>query len=834
MSKTLYVLKRNGLKQEVSFDKIYKRIKFLVKEPCILNGVDASQLSQVVIQGLFNGIRTSDIDVFTADKAASLSIQHIDYGILAGRIVNNNHHKNTLTGFKDKMELLYRNVDLQGKPNPLIDYEFFKFVCKNQKRLEMMFDYDRDYLIDFFGFRTLERSYMLRLTNEKLVERPQDIWMRESIFLNMDSDDYTNEASLKKIEQTYDMLSTCKYTHATPTIFNAGTPIPQCSSCYLLGTEDSSKGIMKTMSDVAQISKYSGGIGVHISNWRSSGTVIRSTNGRSDGPIPFMKILNATTRAFNQGGGKRKGSAAVYMEPHHPNIIEFLGTKRTQGDENGLTRDLFIALYVNDLFMERVEKDKMWSLIDPDEHPGLSDVHGEEYRTLYLTYEKEKKYKSQLKARDIWEHVYLSQKESGLPYILNKDKINECSNQKNLGTIKSSNLCCEITLFSNKDEYAVCNLASVCLPRFVKERSTKRNSTYPKDPYFDFLELAKVVELMTENINKVIDRTWYPVPETVKSNLDHRPIGIGVQGLSDVFYMFRHPFGSDGARELNKKIFECIYYAAMSKSAKMARDRYIHLKSISGNVIATTSGSYPSMLKNGGSPISKGIFHWEMYGLKSEDLSGMFDWESLRQMITKFGVRNSQLIALMPTGSTSQIMGNIECFEPLTSNIFRRKTLAGDFIVINKYLIHDLIELGVWSTDILNYLKVNEGSIQHIEGIPKEMKELYKTVWELKQKHLIDMAADRQAFVDQSQSLNLHVQLTKGKFHSMLMYGWKKGLKTLSYYMRSRPAVYPQKFTVDPEIQRKIKENTFKFAEASKNIESIPQENEEICLVCSS
>jgi ribonucleoside-diphosphate reductase alpha chain len=841
----MFVVKRNGHRQEVVFDKIYNRIKYLVADPYVLNGVNIHTLAQVVIQGLFDGINTTDIDSYSANVAASLSIKHRDYGVLAGRISVNNHHKNTLTSFKDKMDLLYLRKDTHDKVCPLIDDAFYKFVKKNQKEIEKAINYNRDYLFDFFAFKTLERSYLLKLDN-KVIERPQDMFMRVAIFLHMNPKSWKSKTALEKVLETYDMLSQKYFTHATPTLFNAGSIRPQLASCFLLFSEDSLEGIMKTATDCATISKWSGGIGFHCSSWRSKDALIRGTNGRSNGIIPFLRIFNDVARAFNQGG-KRSGSFAVYIEPHHPDIMGFLALRRNTGEENLRARDLFLALWVSDLFMERVEADGVWSTFDADECPGLTDVYGDEYKKLYLQYESEKKYKEQYQAREVWKAVFTSQKESGQPYILYKDHVNRSNNQANLGTIKSSNLCAEIVLFSGKDEYAVCNLASICLPMFVEdthsqaelESATRRelDHEFPHRPRFNYKKLAEVVGIVTRNLNQVIDRNWYPVPETHASNMRHRPIGIGVQGLADVFFKFKTTYDSEVAKDLNRRIFETIYYAALSTSSTMSREIYkstllefenkptikLHKKEYTRETLPKTIGAYSSYE---GSPMSQGKFHFELRGLTTSDLLQPYDWESLRAHISQFGTRNSMLVALMPTASTSQLMGNIESIEPLTSNVFKRNTMAGEFIVVNKYLIHDLEKLGLWNSTTENYIKLNKGSIQSIDGIPDELKRRYRTVWEMSQKHIIDLAADRQHFVDQSQSMNLFIEdLTFSKFNSMHFYGWKQKLKTGCYYLRSQPAIEAQKFTVDvvasaPEEEVEV---------------YIPSVNdEEICLVCSS
>ena len=1015
----MFVVKRNGNSEEVNFNKIFQRLKYMSMEPYPLNEINIHSLTQTVIQGLYDQIKTQEIDIYSSNICASLSIQNYQYGTLAGRIIINNHHKNTLTSFKDKMDKLYMRRDCHGKICPLLDEKFYKFVEKNQKEIESHIDYSRDYMLDYFSFKTLEKSYLLKL-GDQVIERPQDLFMRVAIFLHflpkLSKD--KSKVILERIFETYDLMSHKYFTHATPTLFNAGSIRPGMLSCFLLGTEDSiggvgnsergNAGIMKTASDCAQISKWSGGIGFHISNWRSKGALIRGTNGASNGIIPFLRIMNDVARAFNQGG-KRAGSFAAYIEMHHPDIIDFLQLRKNHGEENLRCRDLFLGLWVCDLFMERVKNNELWSFFDPDTCPNLNEVFGEEYKKLYMEYETKGLYTSRMKARELWQAVYISQKESGIPYILYKDHVNSHNNQSNIGIVKSSNLCvsgdtmiltdkgyfpikdlvtlatthsvwngeeysmstfaktgenqqllevvvkmhrrensnnrisqlvdyapelvipqktirtlkctpyhkfvmeneslveaqnlkkgdkllswvnpvtnlyveswiesvtvlknredtycfnepkknrgvfnsiltgncAEIVQVSSSTEYSCCTLASICLPMFVEDsyaeneckETVQLNHKFPKRPIFNYKKLMSVVGVIVRNLNQVIDRNWYPTPETEKSNISHRPLGIGIQGLADVFFKFKCTYDSTLAKELNHKIFETIYYAAISASTKLSREIYknyvsqlqsknsivIEKKEYTIETLPKTIGAYSSMLENGGSPLINGKFHWELYGSK---VVMKYDWDSLRSHIQSFGVRNSLLVALMPTASTSQIMGNIESFEPLTSNIFMRQTLAGQFIVVNKYLMNDLKEIGMWNKDFENYLKINNGSIQNIEGIPDHIKHLYRTVWEIPQKHIIDLASDRQPFVDQSQSLNLFIEdLTFAKFNSMHFYSWEKKLKTGCYYLRTRPAVEPQKFTVVPSS-----EELSKIAKRVFNVEKSKDE-EEICLVCSS
>jgi ribonucleoside-diphosphate reductase alpha chain len=855
------VIKRDGNKEQVEFVKVQNRIKWLVNEPFVLNCIDVPSLTQAVISHLFNGIKTTKIDSVTAEYAASLSVNEREYGILAGRIVINDHHKNTLTSFMDKNKCMYDNLDRQGKRNPLINNEQFKFIEKNQKVIEEKIDYARDYDLDYFGFKTLENGYLIKSSQGVTIERPQDLFMRVAIALHLDPGNYKSKKNIELVFETYDLMSNRYFTHATPTLFNAGTCIQQLSSCLLLHIDDSLEGIMLTATNAAKLSKASCGIGFPIGNLRGKNAPIRSTNGISNGIVPFMKIFNEVARAFNQGGGKksRPGAFAVYNDLHHPDIEDFLKLRLNSGDETLRTRDLFLGVCINDLWMERCFKDQEWSLFDPDECKDLTHLHGDEYRKKYIQYEKENKAVKTIKARTIAILLYNSAKDGGLPYALSKDRVNYLSNQSNLGCIRTSNLCMEITLFTSKDEYGVCNLASICLPKYVIECNEKtpdgkadpnygKYVEFPKKPRFDFEEFLKVVRVCTRNTNKVIDINFYPVIEAKNSNFKHRPIGIGVQGLADVFQMFRVPYVSKKARHLNKCIFEALYYGALSESNFLAKAEYkrIYAAMESGEIkeftynnkkytdpkkLPTLAGTYQSYLWNGGSHIANGKFHWELFGVKPSELSGMFGWEKLRQQISIYGIRNSQLIALMPTASTSQIMGNTECFEPRTSNLYRRKTSAGEFIVSNKYLFNHLREAGVLNNDMVNYLKSNGGSIHGVNGIPDKIKEIYETVWRIKQIPIIEMASDRQAFIDMSQSMNLYVEdLTFSKYLTLLKKGHEGGLKTLCYYMRSRPATDPQKFTIDPDTEKRLKKFTVDFNDSS--LDGLAVDDAPICLSC--
>lgn len=828
----MYVQKRNKTLEPVSFDKIVRRIQFLVNEPTKLSHVNSHLVSQHVIQDIYDGVSTTEIDNRSAIVCTNLSIQNYEYGILAGRISVSNHQKNTLTSFKDKMEKLYLHKDEQGEPKSLLGSAFYKFVVKNQRAIERHIDYSRDFLIDFFGFKTLEKAYLLKIGSQ-IIERPQDLFMRVAIALHLGGP--KPNSNLTPIFETYDLLSQKFYTHATPTLFNAGLPRQQLASCFLMGVGDSVDGIFKGITDCAHISKWSGGIGIHVSDIRCKGAYIAGTGGTSSGIVPFLKVFERTAIAVNQGG-RRNGSFAPYLELHHPDILDYLFLCRKNINEEFRANKLYIALWISDLFMKRVQKNELWSTFCPSVCPGLTDCYGEEYEALYAKYEQEGKAKWSRPARDIWIEIFNSQKESGFPYMLFKDAVNRASNQKNIGVIKSSNLCSEIVEYSSTDEYAVCTLASICLPQFVQdqhsheeiEAGTSRalNHEFPVNPVFNYEKFKQVIDVAVRNLNKVIQINYYPVPETERSNIKHRPIGLGVQGLADVFFKFGITFDHPKAKELNKYIFETLYYTALSTSSKLARENWLELRNecvetgkvvvynqpdissktgkivygnqttyTNPNEIPQTAGAYSTFQ---GSPLSNGQFHWELMGLSKENLSTSFDWESLREHIQTFGTVNSLLIALMPTASTSQIMGNIECFEPLLSNVFIRNTIAGEFIVVNKYLVHDLTELGLWDKRIENWIKVNNGSIQAIKGIPDSIKQKYRTVWEIPQKHIIDLAADRAPFVDQSQSLNLHIQdLTFAKFNRMHFYSWEKGLKTGVYYLRSQEATTAQKFTVD-------------------------------------
>ena len=810
------VIKRNGKYENVGFDKILKRVKSIGTE-CGIK-LNYTNFVMKVIDQLYDGIPTTKIDELTAEQCASLSIQHPDYNTLAGRIIVSNHHKNTTNSFFSVVKMLYDFTDVHGKQRPLVSPTFYSIVSENKETFDNMIVHDRDYLIDYFGFKTLERAYLMK-TNETIVERPQYLWLRVAIAIH--------GSNIDKVKTTYDLMSQKYFTHATPTLFNAGTCNSQLSSCYLLALEDDSiTGIYNTLADCAQISKYSGGIGLHIHNIRASGSFIRGTNGKTDGLVPMLRVYNTTARYVNQSG-KRNGSFAIYLEPWHADIDDFLDLKKNHGDEEMRARDLFYAIWTPDLFMQRVKENGNWTLMCPDECPGLSDVYGDKFVELYTKYESENKGRKTVKARDLWFKIMDSQMETGTPYLLYKDAANEKSNQKNLGTIKSSNLCTEIMEYSDDKESAVCNLASLSLSSFVK-----------KDNTFDYDKLHEVSKVVTENLNKVIDINFYPTEKTKTSNMRHRPIGIGVQGLADVFALMEIPFHSDEAKGVNKLIFETIYHAALEQSMEIAKDRSIALiplnehDDFSDNLDIEQHVKLSSMLNEyektmiskshrgayssfDGSPISKGIFQFDMWNVTPSD---RYDWSILKESIVKYGIRNSLLLAPMPTASTAQILGNNECFEPFTSNIYSRRTIAGEFIIVNKYLMRELIDLKIWNEDIKNNIIANNGSIQQIQVIPKHVKDKYKIVWEIPMKHVIDMAKDRGAFICQSQSLNLWVEEPNYKIlTSMHFYSWESGLKTGMYYLRRKARHQAQQFTVEP---------------TKKNAQEDEQEPE-ICEMCS-
>ncbi len=782
----MYVVKRDGRTEAVKFDKITARIKKLCYG--FHTSVDPVKISLKVIEGLYEGVATTQLDDLAAETAASMTTTHPDYALLASRIAVSNLHKNTEKSFSATMEAMFNYIDPNTKkPAPLIADDVYQIIMDNAEQLDSHIIYDRDFGYDFFGFKTLERSYLLKMNN-KVVERPQHMLMRVAIGIHKEDIDAAIE--------TYDLMSQRWFTHATPTLFNAGTPKPQMSSCFLLTTKDDSiTGIYETLTQCAKISQSAGGIGLSIHNIRATGSYIRGTNGTSNGIVPMLRVFNDTARYVDQGGGKRKGSFAIYVEPWHADIFDFLDMKKNHGKEENRARDLFYALWVPDLFMKRVEEGGDWTLMCPDECPGLSDVWGEKFEKLYTKYEKEGKGKKTIKAQELWFKVLESQIETGTPYMLYKDAANSKSNQQNLGTIKSSNLCTEIIEYTAPDEVAVCNLASIALPMFVK------------DGKFDFNKLFDITYVATKNLNKIIDRNFYPVPEAKNSNMRHRPIGLGVQGLADAFILMRQAFDSPEAKLLNKQVFETIYYAALTASKDLAKEL----------------GPYETYK---GSPISEGKFQQDLWGVEATDL---WEWDVLREEIKKHGVRNSLLLAPMPTASTSQILGNNECIEPYTSNIYTRRTLSGEFVVVNKHLMRDLVKLGIWNENLKNKLIAANGSVQAIDEIPENIKELYKTAWEISQRVIIDLAADRGAYVDQSQSLNIFMENANfAKLTSMHFYGWKAGLKTGMYYLRTKAARDAIKFTLD---KSQLEEPTSKAAPA-ENAE-ITEEQRQAEIACS-
>lgn len=757
------VLKRSGKHEEVSFDKITARIKKLCYG---LNStfVEPIEIAKRVIIGLYDGVKTTDLDVLAAETAASLATVHPDYAQLAARIAVSNLHKETKKSFSETIHDLYNYIDPKNKqPAGLIGKETYEIVMRYADELDSAIIYDRDYSFDYFGFKTLERSYLLRMDGQ-VVERPQHMLMRAAVGIHGED--------LTSVLETYELMSEKWFIHATPTLFNAGTPKPQLSSCFLLSmTDDSISGIFETLARCAKISQSAGGVGLSIHNIRAQGSYIKGTGGTSNGIIPMLRVYNDTARYVDQGGGKRKGAFAVYLEPWHADVFEFLELKKNNGKEEVRARDLFYAMWVPDLFMERVKADSTWSLFCPNEAPGLYDSYGKEFETLYTQYEAQGKARKVIRAQDLWFAILESQIETGTPYILYKDAANLKSNQKNLGTIRSSNLCTEIMEYTSADEVAVCNLASISLPKYINSKKE-----------FDHQRLMEITRVITRNLNRIIDINYYPIPEARNSNMRHRPIGIGVQGLADAFILMGYAFDSPEARQLNKEIFETIYYGALFESCTLAE----------------RDGAYSTFK---GSPSSEGILQYDMWNVSP---TSRWNWTDLKKQIKKHGLRNSLLLAPMPTASTSQILGNNECFEPYTSNIYTRRTLSGEYVVVNKHLLNDLVNLGLWTKEIREKIIASNGSIQHIMEIPSGIRELYKTAWELSQKVLIDMSADRGAFICQSQSLNLFVENPNfAKLSSMHFYGWSKGLKTGMYYLRSKSAVDAIKFTLSEEYQKK-------------------------------
>lgn len=763
----MFVLKRDGRKQAVHFDKITARL-----QGCAWGldqeFVDPVKISQKVCMGVYKGVTTTELDELAAETAAHMTSEHPDYGMLAARIVISSLHKETLKTFSATATVMYNHVQEETQVKaPLLSDDVYQFIMDNAEKIDSCMVYSRDFQFDYFGFKTLERSYLIKC-NGKIVERPQHMLMRVACGIHC--------GDLKSVIESYHLMSNKWFTHATPTLFNAGSRKPQCSSCFLLTMKDDSiEGIYDTLKQCALISKSAGGIGLSVHTIRASGSYIRGTNGVSNGLIPMLRVFNHTARWVNQGGGKRSGSFAIYLEPWHADVMDWLDLRKNHGAEEIRARDLFFGLWVCDLFMKRVEQDADWSLMCPDECPGLCDTHSEEFDKLYVGYEKAGKVKKTIKARQLWHAILEAQIETGTPYMMFKDACNAKSNQKNLGTIRSSNLCTEIVEYTSPDEVAVCNLASIALPKFVKKQE------------FDFDKLYHVTQVVTKNLNKVIEMNYYPVKEAKNSNFRHRPIGLGVQGLADAFIKMRFPFDSVEARKLNRDIFETIYFSALTASKDLAKEL----------------GPYETYE---GSPVSQGILQFDMWGVKPSE---RWDWDGLRKEIAEHGVRNSLLLAPMPTASTSQILGNNECFEPYTSNLYVRRTLAGEFVCVSRHLLMDLIERKLWNPQMKNKLIAENGSVQNIAGIPADIKKLYRTVWEIPGKAIIDMSADRGAFIDQSQSLNVHmIDVNFGKLTSMHFYAWKKGLKTGMYYLRSKAATDAIKFTVDQEMLTATEENS--------------------------
>lgn len=800
----MYVVKRDGKREPVMFDKITARVRKLCYG---LNDlVDPIKISMRVIEGIYDGVTTSELDNLAAEIAATLTTTHPDFAKVAARIAVSNLHKNTKKSFSETMKDLHEYVNPRtGKKASMIAEDVYEIIEKNADKLDSTIIYNRDFGYDFFGFKTLERSYLLKI-NGQIVERPQHMLMRVSVGIHKEDLDAAIE--------TYELMSKRFFTHATPTLFNAGTPKPQMSSCFLLQMqEDSIDGIYDTLRQTAKISQSAGGIGLSIHNVRATGSYIRGTNGTSNGIVPMLRVFNDTARYVDQGGGKRKGSFAVYIEPWHADIFQFLDLKKNHGKEEMRARDLFYAMWMPDLFMKRVEEDGEWTLMCPNECPHLYDTYGDEFEKLYTGYEKVGKGRKTIKARELWEKILEAQIETGNPYMLYKDAVNRKSNHKNLGTIRSSNLCTEIMEYTAPDEVAVCNLASIAIPMFVTENAEG-------EKFFDHKKLFKVTKKITKNLDTVIDQNFYPVPEAENSNMRHRPVGIGIQGLADAFIMLRMPFTCEEAKKLNQEIFETIYFAALTASMELAKAKEPY-----------------STYK--GSPISQGEFQFNMWNISEDDLSGRWDWKKLRKSILEHGVRNSLLVAPMPTASTSQILGNNEAFEPYTSNIYTRRVLSGEFIVVNKHLLEDLVKLDLWDNDMKEEIMRANGSIQHIETIPQDLKDLYKTVWEMSMKDIIDMARHRGYFIDQSQSLNLFMQDPDySKLTSMHFYAWKSGLKTGMYYLRTKSAVNAIQFTVSKKNKEKLPAGAVEekplTGDELKEMIIKSRENPDDCLMCGS
>ncbi len=785
----MYVVKRDSRKEAVKFDKITARI---IKMCYGLDPlVSPEAVAMKVIEGIYDGVSTTDLDNLAAEVAAAKTIDHPDYALLASRIAVSNLHKETKKTFSEVIEDLHRYVDPKTNENAsLIADDVYRVVMDNKDVLDSSIIYDRDFRYDYFGFKTLTRSYLMRL-NGVIAERPQQMLMRVAVGIHKND--------IESAVKTYNLMSEGWFTHATPTLFNSGTPKPQMSSCFLLTMkEDSIEGIYDTLKSCAQISQSAGGIGLSIHDIRATGSYIKGTNGTSNGIVPMLRVFNDTARYVDQGGGKRKGSFAMYIEPWHADVFDFLDLKKNHGKEESRARDLFYALWIPDLFMKRVKDNGDWTLMCPHECPGLSDTHSAAFEELYTRYEQEGKGRKTIKAQDLWFKILESQIETGTPYMLYKDAANAKSNQQNLGTIKSSNLCTEIIEYTAPDEVAVCNLASLALPKFVTE-----------DGGFDHNRLFEVTYQATINLNRIIDENFYPIEEAKNSNLRHRPIGLGVQGLADAFIMMGFPFESEEARALNREVFETIYYASMTASKDLAK----------------VEGPYESFQ---GSPVSKGIFQFDMWGVTPTD---RWEWNVLKEEVKQHGVRNSLLLAPMPTASTAQILGNNECFEPYTSNIYTRRVLSGEFIIVNKHLLKDLVKEGLWNKEMRQKIMAANGSVQNINEVPQRLKDLYKTAWEISQKAIIDQAADRGAYICQSQSLNIFMENANfGKLTSMHFYGWEKGLKTGMYYLRTKAATDAIKFTVDKSV---VEEPSAKTIEEQQAAIACSLDNPDACEMCS-
>ena len=785
----MYVVKRDGRKEAVKFDKITARV---IKMCYGLDPmVSPEAVAMKVIEGLYDGVSTTDLDNLAAEVAAAKTTEHPDYALLASRIAVSNLHRETKKTFSDVMTDLYEYLDPKtGQNAALLSEEVYKIVVNNREVLDSSIIYDRDFRYDYFGFKTLTRSYLMKLEGE-IAERPQHMLMRVSLGIHKND--------IKSAIATYNLMSEGWFTHATPTLFNSGTPKPQMSSCFLLTMkEDSIPGIYDTLKSCAQISQSAGGIGLSIHNVRATGTYIKGTNGTSNGIVPMLRVFNDTARYVDQGGGKRKGSFAIYLEPWHADVFDFLDLRKNHGKEEQRARDLFFALWIPDLFMKRVKNNEKWTLMCPHECPGLADTHSEAFEALYTKYESEGKGRKTINAQDLWFKILESQIETGTPYMLYKDAANAKSNQQNLGVIKSSNLCTEIIEYTAPDEVAVCNLASLALPKYISEQGT-----------FDHDKLFEVTYQATLNLNKIIDENYYPVEEAKNSNLRHRPIGLGVQGLADAYILLGLPFESEEARTLNREVFETIYFASMTASKDLA----------------IKEGPYSTFE---GSPVSKGVFQFDMWGVTP---SARWEWDLLKEEVKQHGVRNSLLLAPMPTASTAQILGNNECFEPYTSNIYTRRVLSGEFIIVNKHLLKDLVKEGLWNMDMRQKIMAANGSVQHIPEIPSRIKELYKTAWEISQKAIIDQAADRGAFICQSQSLNIFMeQANFGKLTSMHFYGWEKGLKTGMYYLRTKAATDAIKFTIDKSV---VEEPSVSSLEDQQAAIACSLENPDNCEMCS-